>query len=129
MYKKLKKFALNSTSYRWLCCNGISIKARVADTDEARTQGLKGINNLPDDEGMLFDFHDEQWASFWMKGCLQSLSIAFITKNGIIADIQEMSINVPTQLYHSPIPVRYALEVNPGFFTRHQIAIGDKISL
>ena len=124
-----KKFARTAHTYKWLQCNGTRLHVAIADTAEARLRGLSGIGNLPENEGMLFDFGNDQHLSFWMKGCLQDLSIAFVTKNGIIADIQEMSATSPTQLHHSPIPVKYALEVNPGFFARHNIAVGDKISI
>lgn len=124
----LRKFAKFSPEYRQLVCNGVTIKVAIANTHETRQKGLAGVTDLPEDYGMLFDFGSDQSMSFWMKNCLQDLSIAFITKHGVIVDIQEMSAKNPTKLYHSPIPVKYALEVNPGFFTRHNIVPGDKIS-
>ncbi len=124
----IKKIASVNSEYKELRCNGVSVWAKVADTYESRARGLSGIESLSDDQGMLFDFHDEQPVAFWMKGCAMDLSIAFITKNGVIANIQDMSTSAPTTLHTSPIPVRYALEVSKGYFTRHDIAIGDKIS-
>lgn len=126
----LRKIASTNPEYKELRCNGVSIWAKVADTDKTRTEGLAGVASLPDHQGMLFDFHDEQSVSFWMKGVnALDLSIAFITKTGVIVDIQDMNAAAPTILHSSPIPVRYALEVPQGYFTRHNIALGDKISL
>ena len=124
----LNKFSAHCTKFQNIRCNNVTIKAMVADTDETRQRGLAGVADLPDDYGMLFDFGQEQPTTFWMKGCKQDLSVAFITKYGVIVDIQEMSLRNPTTLHYSPVPVRYALETNPGFFTRHNIAPGDKIS-
>ena len=125
----LKKFASVNPEYKELRCNGVSIWAKIADTDRTRTDGLAGVASLPDHQGMLFDFHDEQPVAFWMKGCAVDLSIAFITKTGVIVDIQDMNAAAPTILHNSPIPVKYALEVPQGYFARHDIALGDKISL
>lgn len=123
----IKRFAKHSPLYKEIYCNGIQIYAMVADTCESRQKGLSGVADLPANHGMLFDFGEEQFTTFHMRGCLQDLSIAFITKHGVIADIQEMTFNNPAKLYRSPLPVRYALEANPGFFVQNHIIPGDKI--
>ena len=125
----LKKIASVNPNYKELRCNGVSIWAKMANTNETRSKGLAGVSSLPDHQGMLFDFLEEQPVSFWMKGCAMDLSIAFITKTGVIVDVQSMNAVAPTTLHSPPIPVRYALEVPQGYFARHNIAIGDKISL
>jgi uncharacterized membrane protein (UPF0127 family) len=124
----IKKFASTSPQYKAINCNGITIQARIADTDESRIKGLSGIGSLGNNEGMLFDFGTEQPVSFWMRGTSLNLAIAFVTKDRIIVGINEMLKDAPTHLHNSPIPVRYALEMSSGFFTKHNIAIGDKIS-
>ena len=124
-----KRFAKCSVGHKILHCNGVSIKALVADSELARSKGLSGITQIASDEGMLFDFGVEQPVSMWMKNCRFDMSVAFITKSGVIVDIQDMSKDTPTKLHHSPISVKYALEVNKGFFARHHIATGDKISI
>lgn len=126
--KVIKKFASINPEVKRLQCNGVSIWAKVADTDEARQKGLAGVSTLGPNDGMLFDFHREQPVSFWMRGCHLDLSIAFLTKNRVIVGMANMSKDAPTHLHSSPVPVRYALEVPQGFFTQHNIAIGDKIS-
>lgn len=122
------KFAKQGYKYGEIRCKGIVIRVAIADTDESRQKGLAGVATMPDNYGMLFDFGEERSVAFWMKGCLQDLSIAFITKHGTIVDIQKMSTKNPTRLHSPLIPVRYALEVTPEFFTRHNIVPGDKIS-
>jgi len=124
-----KRFAKYSMGHKILRCNEVTIKVLVANTESARAKGLSGTSQIAPDEGMLFDFGAEQPISMWMKNCKFDMSIAFITKNGVIVDIQDMSKDTPTRLHHSPISVKYALEVNKGFFARHNIATGDKISI
>ena len=78
---------------------------------------------------MLFIYPVPGPLSFWMKDTKIPLSIAFIDETGCILSIQKM---VPMQIeerYRSPKPVRYALEVNRGWFAKHDIAVGDVIEL
>lgn len=124
----IKKFASINPDLKQLQCNGVTIWAKIADTDETRQKGLAGVSALSPNNGMLFDFHREQPVSFWMRGCHLDLSIAFLTENRVIVGMADMSKNAPTHLHSSPVPVRYALEVPQGFFNRHDISIGDKIS-
>lgn len=124
----IKKFAKAVPNAKKLHCNGVTIWATIADTDETRTQGLAGVTALGPNEGMLFDFGIEQPVTFWMKGCLTDLSIAFLTENRIIVGTSDMSKDNPTYLYSSPVPVRYAVEVPRGFFDEHNIQVGDRIS-
>jgi len=125
----IKRFAKANLEFKDLQCNGVVIRAKIADTDQDRAYGLAGVTYLPSNEGMLFDFGTEQPVSFWMRGTHMDLSIAFITENRIIVGIQDMYKDAPTHLHNSPMPVRYALEVPKGFFVQNSIAVGDKISL
>jgi uncharacterized membrane protein (UPF0127 family) len=128
LFQVIKRLASVNPDFRRLQCNGVTIWARVADTDKTRQKGLAGVSTLGDNQGMLFDFHHEQPVSFWMRGTCMDLSIAFLTENRIIVGMTDMSKDAPTHLHSSPVPVRYALEVPKGFFMQHNIAIGDKIS-
>ena len=124
-----KKFAKVNPEFRHLQCNGITIRAKVATTNEDRMKGLAGVAALSTNEGMLFDFGAEQPVSFWMRGCTAfDISVAFMTNNKIIVGMQDMSKDAPTHLHNSPMPVRYALEVPKGFFVQNSISVGDKVS-
>jgi hypothetical protein len=124
----IKKFAKVNPEYKSIQCNGVMVRAKVANSDTERAQGLSGIKTLGSNEGMLFDFTTEQPVSFWMRGCLMDMDICFATDNKIIVGITSMSKDAPTHLHHSPSPVRYALEVPQGFFAQNSIAVGDKLS-
>ena len=49
----------------------------VADDSEERRQGLMGVEELGDLDGMLFQFPNETFSGFWMKGTLMDLDIVF----------------------------------------------------
>ncbi|HMA33059.1 MAG TPA: DUF192 domain-containing protein [Chloroflexia bacterium] len=98
----------------------------IADTPEKQETGLMHRTAMAEDQGMLFVFQGETTVPFWMKDTLLPLSIAFITAGGQIVDIQDMQ---PLDLtLHNPAhPYTYALEVNQGYFTRHNIAVGGHV--
>ncbi|MBF2053808.1 MAG: DUF192 domain-containing protein [Candidatus Sericytochromatia bacterium] len=104
------------------------LKVELACTPEAQQRGLMFREALPEDQGMLFVFAEEQTLSFWMKNTSLPLSIAYIDAAGEIIDIQELTPFDETPR-PSARPARYALEVNQGWFKRHDIQPGQRILL
>ncbi len=105
-----------------------TITVEIADTSEKRMTGLMYRKSLGKNEGMLFIFSGEEIHSFWMKNTLIPLSIAFIKEDGTIVHIEDMEPQ--TEMSHSSkYPVKYALEVNKGWFKENNITVGDKILL
>jgi uncharacterized protein len=70
------------------------INIEVAKTAEQHQYGLMNRNSMPDNNGMLFVFESEQLLSFWMKNTYIDLAIAYIDKNKVIVDIQEMKATI-----------------------------------
>lgn len=102
------------------------IKAEVAATDEQREIGLMLRKDMAPHEGMLFVFDDEAVHCFWMKNTLLPLSIAFIADDGTVVTIADMAPQ--TTESHCPAkPVRYALEMNQGWFAKHSIKPGFRL--
>ena len=106
----------------------IPVQVEIADTDAERQTGLSGRPTLAEDAGMLFVFDQEQPLSFWMKDTLIPLSIAYISAEGRIVDIQDMQPLDETP-HPSAEPAQYALEVNQGFFAERGVAVGDTVEL
>ncbi len=104
----------------------ITVYVELALDDHQHSKGLSGRESLCYDCGMLFVFEENVSTSFWMKDTSIPLSIAFISENGTIIDIQDME---PYSLEsHSPgVEYRYALEVNIGFFEDNEISVGDRV--
>ena len=98
----------------------------VATTEQEKTTGLMYRKELADGRGMLFDFQRDQEVSMWMKNTFIPLSVAFIDNKGIISNIEDMKPHDETP--HGAVkPVRYALEMNAGWFAKRGIKGGVKI--
>ena len=106
----------------------VSLSVEVADSPEERQQGLMFREELPEDAGMIFLYEEETAAGFWMRDTLIPLSIAFVSGEGIIIDIQDME-PLSEELHHSPAPFIAAVEANQGWFERNGIAPGDRVLL
>jgi len=102
--------------------------AEVAFTQKGRTIGLMFRDELDKDHGMLFIYPQEKNLSFWMKNTRIPLSIAFINSKRIITQIDSMT---PYSLmsHTSKEKVKYALEMEQGWFRKNGIKIGSKVSL
>lgn len=98
---------------------------RAADP-ASRRQGLMFRDHLPDDQGMLFAWTHDAHYSMWMKNTYIPLDVAFITADHRITDIMTMQPET-THPHTASKPVRFALEVNAGWFERHGIEPGDKV--
>jgi uncharacterized membrane protein (UPF0127 family) len=100
------------------------IWVEVAKTPEERAKGLMNRRHLGENEGMLFIFEREDVHGFWMKNTLIPLSIAFIDKEGRIVKIADMK-PLTLESHNPPKPILYALEMNQGWFSAHNIKAGD----
>ena len=103
------------------------IQAEVANTEKTRQLGLMHRTYLPSDDGMLFVFETSAAHCFWMRNTKIPLAIAFIADDGKIVNILEMK--AMTEDNHCPVkPVRFALEMNQGWFAKKGILPGHTIS-
>ena len=75
--------------------------------------------SLPEGQGMLFDFHQEQPVGFWMQNTYIPLDMIFIRGDGRILRIAENTEPLSTRIIPSGGPVRAVLELIGG--TRAQI--------
>ena len=107
---------------------GVKLYLEIAATPDKRQLGLMFRDSLPQNQGMLFVFEREQPLGFWMKNTKIPLSIAFLDRNYVIVDIQDME-PFSEKTHVSARPAMYALEVNQGFFRQHNITVGDTLKL
>ncbi len=103
------------------------INAEVAQTPDQRAIGLMNRPAMGVSDGMLFAFEEGATQCFWMKNTLLPLSIAFIGDDGAIVNIADMK---PQSLesHCSTKPVRFALEMNQGWFAKRGIKAGSKLT-
>jgi hypothetical protein len=104
-----------------------TVLVEVASGEEQRNVGLMFRTVMPENEGMLFVFERDGIYPFWMRNTELPLSIAFIESSGRIADIQDMAPHDETSRHAPQVPVRYALEMNQGWFLRHGVKPGDSV--
>ena len=98
-------------------------KVKEATSSEEKAKGLQGVNNLPEDEGMLFYFDPPQDVQFWMKDVSIPLDIVFIDDDEEVIKVQE---GIPNDETFIEAPdVAYVLEVNAN----SGIQIGDELEL
>jgi uncharacterized protein len=103
------------------------IQAEVAQTPDQRSTGLMFRQTMGPNEGMLFAFEQASAQCFWMKNTLLPLSIAFLADDGSVVNIEDMK---PQSLdgHCSKGSVRFALEMNVGWFAKRGIQAGSKIA-
>ena len=104
-----------------------TIYTEVASTEKSREIGLMYRKTLPENNGMLFVFETlDANNCFWMKNTDLPLSIAFLGDDGTIINIADMQPRSEEE--HCPNePVRYALEMNQGWFAKKNINVGTRI--
>lgn len=109
---------------------GETIRVTIADTQEARAQGLSGRASLARNEGMLFVFDADGQYGFWMKDMLFAIDILWLNKDGEILYIVESAMpqSYP-EAFVPPTPARLVLELPAGWVRTHGVSIGDKVSL
>jgi uncharacterized membrane protein (UPF0127 family) len=100
------------------------IVAELALTQKAVETGMMWRTNMPEMEGMLFAFQRPHRASFWMRNTLLPLSCAYIDRDGVILETHHMRPKDETPIEAQSDNVRYVLEMNQGWFERHQVGVG-----
>lgn len=104
------------------------IKAEVATTNAQRQQGLMFREKMPSNAGMVFVFDQPSEQCMWMKNTLLPLSVAFIDANGKIVNIADMQPQtLDSHCSTKSAPVRFALEMNLGWFKQKNIKPGTLI--
>ena len=104
-----------------------NIRAQLAATPQQRQIGLMYRQDMPSHEGMLFVFEEAGQQCFWMRNTLMPLSIAFLADDGTVVNIADMKPQTDDS-HCSARPVRYALEMNQGWFARRGVKPGTRIS-
>ena len=106
-----------------------NIDGLLATSSEARVRGLSGRESLKPDQGMLFVFERPDISGFWMKDMLFPLDIIWIDENKKIVGINEnVSPETFPNLFFSPKPVLYVLELNAGIAKEMKLSTSTTLS-
>lgn len=103
-----------------------NVRAEVAHTEATRQAGLMFRPKMGKQDGMLFVFPEVAYHAMWMKNTLIPLSVAYMNERGVIVSIHEMQA-LSEAVHQAAGPVRYALEMNAGWFGFNKVNVGDTI--
>jgi hypothetical protein len=104
-----------------------SLAVEIAETPEARSQGL--MRRVLEDymAGMLFLFETAQPQTFWMRNTPTSLDIIFVDERSQILNIAPHTTPLSDQLYASAGPAKFVVEAKAGFADRFGIRPGHSM--
>ena len=103
-----------------------TFRAEVADTDETRARGLGGRQELGKSEGMLFVTEKDGDIPIWMKDMRIPIDIVWLDAKKKVVHVKRDAWpdNEPHEVYHTPVPARYVLELPAGSAKEHSIKPG-----
>ena len=104
-----------------------TLDAELALTQEQEATGMMFRTNILETDSMIFVLPYTQRASFWMMHCPESISAAYITPDGIIAEIHHLEKNDTNGVVAATDNIRFVLETSDGWFARHNIKPGAVI--
>ncbi|PCJ34868.1 MAG: hypothetical protein COA93_03940 [Alphaproteobacteria bacterium] len=99
----------------------------VAQSFEQRARGLMFRREMPEKNGMLFLFENNQMVTMWMENTYIPLDIIFLNRKGIITHIVKSAVPESRDYIHSRVPVVSVLELNGGVTDNLNIQVGDII--
>ena len=103
-----------------------TLTAELATSPAQRETGLMNRFSLKPDHGMLFIFERPEPLSFWMRNTFVALSIAFISADGRILNIEDMRPQTDDP-HWSKGAALYALEMKKGWFAERGILPGTSV--
>lgn len=103
------------------------LRVEVARTQKEREKGLMFRASLPEDGGMLFDFHREREVSMWMKNTPLSLDMIFVARDGRVVSLALGATPFSERIISSGAPALAVIELSAGTAKRLAIAVGDRV--
>jgi hypothetical protein len=105
------------------------LSVELAREPEARARGLMYRTRMPDNQGMLFSWSEEQIQTFWMHNTCIPLDMLFIAKDGLIVGILEQIPTLNDRPRSVACPVLHVLEVNAGWSRKHGVRAGQRVEI
>ena len=115
----------------------IVLNVQIAQTDAQKTRGLMFQDELPNDQGMIFVFDQEQVIPIWMLNMQFPLDIIWFDNNGNVVHIERNLQPCKSALETATCPVvnaegkiaKYVLEVSSGFVDKYKISQSSKLEI
>ena len=121
---------------------GHAFDLELALDQAARARGLMGVEEIPEDGGMLFVFPEPAHQGFWMANCLTDIDIIYLDAFGRVTATHRMAAEPPRQpdestfAYHNRLPrypsrrpAQFVIELKAGWLDQLDLKVEDKIEL
>ena len=99
----------------------------IADTPQSQERGLMFVDEMPEDEGMLFTYERPTSAQFWMKNTYISLDILFFDHENKLIYITRGAKPHDEKPVGPLTPVCSVLELNGGTAQEMKIEVGAQL--
>lgn len=108
---------------------GKPVKMQLAVKPREMEHGLMERRDLKSDEGMLFIYERPQQMSFWMRNTPTPLDIGFFSAEGVLKEVYQMYPFDETPVQSRGAELKFALEMNQGWFAANEVKPGAKMDL
>jgi uncharacterized membrane protein (UPF0127 family) len=102
-------------------------RVEVANTVAERARGLMNRRSMPQDQGMLFDFHIEAPVMMWMKNTYLPLDMVFVSRQGVVTHVAPDAVPMSEEIIPSGGPVYAVIEFNAGVARKIGLKPGDEV--
>ena len=112
-----------------LTVGATTLQVEIAQTTEQKITGLSYRPSLAEGRGMLFIFDTDGEHGIWMKDMQFPIDIIWIDAAMKVVHIEQaVAPDTYPQVFASPTPARYVLEV-PAGYAKGRMTIGDTVTL
>ncbi len=108
---------------------GHPVSLQFAVLPSEQEQGLMRRMDLGKDEGMIFVSTAPQRENFWMSNTPEPLDIAYLGRDGVIAEIYPLYPNDLRTVSSRSDQMRFAVEMRQGWYAANGVRPGDRIDL
>jgi uncharacterized membrane protein (UPF0127 family) len=106
-----------------------TVQMKIAALPAELQKGLMFVKTMGEDEGMLFVFTRPQPQGFWMRNTTLPLDIGYLDASGELKEIYPLYPLDERPVSSRGRDIQYCLEMNQGWFKRHDIKPGAKLDL
>jgi hypothetical protein len=111
-----------------------TLQVDVADSPFRRMKGLSGLENLPEDEGLLMLFKEKDTPTIWPKNLKFPIDIVWIDDSTVVgvekgATAESSLVLDGIKLYIPEQPINRVLQINAGLADKLNIGPGRWIDI
>ena len=106
-----------------------TVQLQIAAQPEEMQKGLMFRRSMGADEGMLFVYPAPTQMGFWMRNCEFIQNIGFFDASGELRETYEMYPHDERTVSSHAHDLKFALEMNQGWYDRNGVKPGAKLDL